>query len=422
MSIRKKGKNARKFEKNPNIRKLFGIAEPIAVRIMVIGKEAENMSKRGENIYKRKDGRWEGRYIKGRTQGGKARYGYIYAKTYREVKAKLNQLPEKPLPAENVDSQDGADATSVKEMAELWFTSVCPQIKESTSVKYRNILNAYVLPKLGSVLLRDMTRECIEAYCNRLLLDGGARGSGLSAKTVSDVLAVLRSILRFAEENGKTPPCDGRSVQIKKNSKEMRVFSKAEQELLCQKLYGDLSAPNVGILVCLFTGLRVGEICALRWEDVSLREKTIHVHQTMQRIQTAGDDSAKTKVIITAPKSACSIRTIPIPDEIADVIARFGQSPRGYFLTGCENKFIEPRTMQNHFKRLLDECAIQTANYHALRHTFATRCVELGFDVKSLSEILGHASVNITMNRYVHPSLELKRENMQRLSSLIAVR
>ena len=142
----------------------------------------------------------------------------------------------------------------------------------------------------------------------------------------------------------------------------------------------------------------------------------------MQRIQNDDDSGPKSKVIVTTPKSRCSIRTIPIPDDIASVIIDFRQSKNGYFLTGQENKYIEPRTMQNHFKRLLKKCAIDSSNFHALRHTFATRCVELGFDVKTLSEILGHASVNITMNRYVHPSMELKRENMQRLTSLIAVK
>lgn len=199
------------------------------------------------------------------------------------------------------------------------------------------------------------------------------------------------------------------------------MFNRTEQSRLCQYLYANLNAPNLGILICLFTGLRLGEICALRWEDISLSERTIHVHQTMQRIQTGCAAGPRTKVIVTTPKSPCSIRTIPLPDDIAAVIAGVRSSAIGYFLTGREDQSIEPRTMQNHFKRVLNACAIDTANYHTLRHTFATRCVELGFDVKTLSEILGHASINITMNRYVHPSMELKRENMQRLSVLIAV-
>ena len=378
------------------------------------------MPRKGENIYKRKDGRWEGRYIKGRTSDGKAQYGYLYAKTYREVKAKRRCFLDALQTPALAGPQTCHDVT-VGEVSEGWFLSIRPQLKESTRVKYQNLLKSYLLPTLGELPLTRLTHNCIEAYCNELLLKGGAKGKGLSAKTVSDVLILLRSILRFAAERGYALACDARSIQIKIQPKEMRVFNRTEQSRLCQYLYANLNAPNLGILICLFTGLRLGEICALRWEDISLSERTIHVHQTMQRIQTGCAAGPRTKVIVTTPKSPCSIRTIPLPDDIAAVIAGVRSSAIGYFLTGREDQSIEPRTMQNHFKRVLNACAIDTANYHTLRHTFATRCVELGFDVKTLSEILGHASINITMNRYVHPSMELKRENMQRLSVLIAV-
>lgn len=125
---------------------------------------------------------------------------------------------------------------------------------------------------------------------------------------------------------------------------------------------------------------------------------------------------------MTTPKSACSIRTIPIPDELNEVLITYKKSSVGYLLTNDEHKFVEPRTMQNWFKKALKLSGIEYGNFHATRHTFATRCIELGFDVKSLSEILGHATVNITMNRYVHPTLELKKENMKKLSSLLAVK
>ena len=166
----------------------------------------------------------------------------------------------------------------------------------------------------------------------------------------------------------------------------------------------------------------MGEICALQWEDISISDKTIHVHHTMQRIQSHNTTGPKTQIVITTPKSACSIRVIPIPDELIEMLILYQKTTSGYFLSNSEQKIVEPRIMQNHFKKVLKESDIAPANYHALRHTFATRCIELGFDIKSLSEILGHASVNITMNRYIHPSLELKKANMQKLSSLLAVK
>lgn len=142
----------------------------------------------------------------------------------------------------------------------------------------------------------------------------------------------------------------------------------------------------------------------------------------MQRLQCEPGYASKTKVIITTPKSNCSIRKIPIPDSMIDLIATEFSNRNGYLLTGHDSKYVEPRTMQNHFKRVLKECQIRDLKFHVLRHTFATRCVELSFDIKSLSEILGHASVNITMNRYVHPTMDLKRENMNKLSDLFTVK
>lgn len=164
----------------------------------------------------------------------------------------------------------------------------------------------------------------------------------------------------------------------------------------------------------------MGELCALRWEDISLVDHTIYIHKTMQRIKNRGEAVAKTKIIVDEPKSSCSNRLIPIPQVIIAILEAM-PSKSGYFLTGTEQQ-IEPRIMQNQFKRILEKCHIEHANFHALRHTFATRCIELKFDPESLSEILGHANVAITTNRYVHPSMDLKRDQMQRLSELFAVK
>lgn len=142
----------------------------------------------------------------------------------------------------------------------------------------------------------------------------------------------------------------------------------------------------------------------------------------MQRLQNYESTTSKTKVLVTPPKSSCSIRKIPIPDEIFTLMAALRHNGNSYFLTGSDQKYVEPRSMQYRFQSVIKKCNIPPTNFHTLRHTFATRCVELGFDVKSLSEIWGHASVNITMNRYVHPSMELKQENMNKLSDLFAVK
>lgn len=378
------------------------------------------MPRKGENIYKRKDGRWEGRFIKGRTSQGKALYGYVYAKTYYELKKKMTRaVQEQHEESKRID----ADYTAIqlKSVAEEWFRSVQPRIKESTRAKYKNLLNSYVMPSLGEECIHTLSYERLEQFCSQLLLTGGKEGKGLSPKTVSDVFSLIRMILQYSVNKGNIPPCTAKTITVRQQQRETRVLSRSEQKRLCQYLYAHLDNRNMGILICLFTGLRVGEICALKWRDISLQEQTLYVHQTMQRIQSQTDAKKRTKILISTPKSTCSIRKIPLPDELTQVLWRFKSSEDTYILTGS-GKYIEPRTMQNHFKKIAEECLIQNASYHALRHTFATRCVELGFDVKSLSEILGHAAVNITMNRYVHPTMDLKRENMKRLSDLFAVK
>ncbi len=415
------------------------------------------MSKRGENIYKRKDGRWEGRYIKERTAAGKAVYGYVYARSYKETRLKLQNAVQMMRSASAGQLEDGRQMY-FGTLAENWFGHIRPLTKESTYRKYWNLWNSYIRPELGEMRFAEITQDVLEACCKAMLVSGGQEGTGLSAKTVSDALSLIRNIFRYYAGRKLPVPCDTRTVMVKQSTKEMRILSMKEQQALCSYIYMDLSIRNVGVLLCLFTGIRVGEVCALRWEDISFPDKTVHIHRTMQRIQVdcgggsrdtdhagsgerrdtdhAGSGERRdtgntgsrerrakeprTKIIVTTPKSKCSIRTIPIPDELLQIIESVRGAASGYFLTGSEKRWVEPRTMQNHFKKLLKCCAIEDANYHALRHTFATRCVELGFDVKSLSEILGHASVNITMNRYVHPSMQLKQANMQRLSEMMS--
>lgn len=377
------------------------------------------MPRKGENIYKRKDGRWEGRYIKSRSCTGKIIYGYVYAKTYRETKVKLREVI--PLHNSKSTAPSVANTNSFSAVASDWLEGVKTQSKESTQNKYENLLNNYILPTYGDQTLDNITYDFIESHCNDLL-SVGKGGHGLSPKTVTDVLSVVRNVLKFAIRKGMYVPCDGSDIQVKCTTKPMRVLSKTEQARLCKFLLVNPEPCDIGILVCLFTGLRVGEICALRWEDVSFSDQTLHVHYTLQRLQNKSDNGApKTKVVVTAPKSSCSIRTIPMPDELSKLLKEHQKSSVGYLLTNDENKYVEPRTMQNRFKKVLELSGVESANFHSLRHTFATRCIELGFDLKSLSEILGHATVNITMNRYVHPTLELKKENMKKLSSLLAV-
>lgn len=381
------------------------------------------MPRKGENIYKRKDGRWEGRYIRDRVNG-KAKYGYVFAHSYKEVKIKLTNA--KALLASNTSAVPVIASEllicSFSRASDEWIQANKSQWKESSTVKYINILNNHLLPEFGQRNITDISRTDIQDYISRLLISGGRNNTGLAPKTVNSIISVMKNVFELATETKGCTLVNFKGLAVKQPQKQMRILSQSEQNILTGYLLEKSSDTDIGILLSLYTGLRVGEVCALKWEDISFRDKCIHVKKTMQRIQVKGNLDHKSEIIISTPKSECSVRDVPIPDKLMLMLQKRQNAPNTYFLTGKTNLYVEPRTMQNRFKSTIKKAGIAPANFHALRHTFATRCIELGFDIKSLSEILGHASVNITLNRYVHPSMELKQKNMNMLSDLLAVK
>ncbi len=373
------------------------------------------MSKKGENIYKRKDGRWEGRYIKFYDGLGKAKYGYIYGKTYGETKSKLQDAQAK---LNNGILPENKNRILYSEVIESWLQSVRINVKESTYMRYRQLISTHILDELGKYPINRISSQLVERFVEDKLLNGRLDGKGgLSPKTVTDIITIIKSSMDYAAYNGIPVTCNLSKLSIKKNEKEMRVLTTEEQKKLASVLLNEMDLYKLGVLISLYTGIRIGELCALKWENLSIDCKTLKIRETMQRIQCPEEtETSKTKIVFTEPKSKCSIRDIPLPDFLIDIIKQFQGVPKAYVLTGDKNRYVEPRTMQNHFQKYVKESGIEKANYHSLRHTFATRCVEVGFEIKSLSEILGHANVNITLNRYVHSSFELKSNNMNKLS------
>lgn len=306
-----------------------------------------------------------------------------------------------------------------------WLEYIRPRIKESSYVKYTNQIELHIDKEIGHLPVEGINTAVIDEFINTLLT--GKEGiPPLSTKTVTDILGVVRNVIRYINIRYQRMDCDLSQIVIKKEESRMRILSREEEEQLIRYLMEYPSPMNCGIFLTLFTGLRIGEVCALTWQDIHLKEKEVYIRKTMQRIQNKNlnqnqeEEDSRTRIIITSPKSRKSIRCIPIPGGVAEILGEYERYGNEYLLTGRANRYVEPRTLQYHFKKVLRKSRIEEANYHALRHTFATRCIELGFDLKSLSEILGHASVNITLNRYVHPSMELKRDNMEKLSGLIA--
>ena len=199
----------------------------------------------------------------------------------------------------------------------------------------------------------------------------------------------------------------------KRKSPEIQLLDEAEQKTLQQYIGDNQNRSTMGTALSMTTGLRIGELCPLQWRDIDLEKRILTVSKTMQRIQCP-TASSKPKLIITNPKSESSRRQIPIPECMVSFLIKFKGKPNEYILTGTE-KPIEPRAMQYRFQTILKSAKLPSVHFHALRHIFASNCIKLGFDVKALSELLGHSSVEITLNRYVHSSFDQKREYMKRV-------
>lgn len=367
------------------------------------------MSK-GENIFKRKDGRWEARYIKDRSPAGKARYGFCYGKTYKEAKDKVTRAKAVLLAGE-------VASASVRRTLSLycdeWLGLRKPEVKESTYVKYGTMLERHIKPGLGNHPPADITAVMIDGFARSLLLEGA-----LAPKTVRDILVVLKCVLNYAArlERGVCAPVAIAYPKCPRS--EMRVLSHQEQRRFMAYLMNDMDTCKFGMLLALFTGIRIGELCALRWDCISEEDKTLRVAATLQRLRDVNAvGTARTRLVTGAPKSVASVRTIPLTDCVAELCGRMRPSiSAAYVLTGTET-CMEPRTLQYRMSKFTRACGLEGVHFHTLRHTFATRAVEVGFEIKSLSEVLGHSSTTVTLDRYVHSSMELKRSNMNRLAA-----
>lgn len=363
------------------------------------------MPKRGENIYKRKDGRWEGRYIRGRSPSGRAEYGYVYAGSYRECRAKrqkcLDACREAPV---------AASSLTLNQAAERFLADKQDDLKRSTLARYTYVLEHYILPVFGAVLLSQLTANQISEFLRRL------QKNGLSGKSARDVGVLLKSILRYSAKKLDCPS-PGMTVELPAyRRKQIDIFYPDEIQRLAQMIMDEPTTTGIGILLTLNTGLRLGELCALQYKDIDLRNGVVHVRKTVQRIRS-GD---RTSLMVLPPKSDSARRTIPLPGDMAALLQKLVQShPNGenYLLTG-KNVPMEPRTMQYQYRALLKAAGIPYRNFHTLRHTYASRCVERGIDVKSLSEMLGHADIRTTLQVYVHSSLEHKMRVIQSICFL----
>lgn len=372
------------------------------------------MPRRGENIRKRADGRWEARYIKSRTSDGRAEYGYVYAKTYAEARQKKQEA----LAARKLERSD-AHGESLGAVMLLWLNGKKSGVKPSTYANYAAIVQNHLLPAMGDLPAERLTTALVDEYVAQNLEDPQEGRAGLSAKTISDHLAVLKLIADYAREMGLLPDTVIRFHRPRLRAPAIDILPPEEQAKLESHLLTRLDSYALGVLLTLYTDLRIGELCALRFCDIDLEEGLLEVNRTMLRIrETRPNGPARTRLLIDAPKTRSSKRKIPLSQffvtEISALRRRAGRAT-DYLLTASE-QFIEPRNYYERYQRMLREAGLPPHSFHALRHTFATRCIENGLDPKSVSELLGHANVRITLERYVHPSLEGKRKFLERFS------
>ena len=371
------------------------------------------MARKGENIYKRKDGRWEGRYIVGRKPNGQARYASVYGKGYQETKEKLEKRK-----GDRFRALPRCQLT-VKLMLEIWLPQRMADIKESTYQRYTLLIQMHILPYLGNVRINCLTAETLLTYIKELQKSGRLDGrGGLSPKTVNDVVCVLKSALKLV---GRKYAVNGELFEVKAPSvhaKRVETLGARECAALSQSIQAKPDLNGAAYLLALNTGLRLGEVCGLKWSDISFGEQTLTVNRTVLRLKAG----MRTQLTVQTPKTETSVREIPLTAPMLSFLARLrnGAAEDAYILTG-KRVPMEPRTLQYRFQAFLRDQGMKRHHFHSLRHTFATRSIEKGVDAKTLSEMLGHRSVKTTLQLYVHPTMLHKRRIAEAVSSFLPV-
>lgn len=380
----------------------------LAVKISVKMKGG-HMPKRGENIYKRKDGRWEGRIKKTAACSNERKYKYFYGKTYKEVRQKMEEYRKSPSQTEELP------AWNMREASEIWLRNGKPEWKPTTYRVYRQAIDKYVIPILGTMKINKINVQILEKF--RLQIEEG--NASLSHNYQCYICALVRRIL-FHAKNKYGCEIQVPALSVARNKKN-RIELPGDYSLAVLENYllqNSADDTCLGILIALYTGIRIGELCALMWEDIDLEEQVIHIRKNLQRTMETEGGTNKTKVVLLNPKTANSLRFIPIPPALCGLMKDRKKST-GFIISGVRKEWIDIRTLQYRFKQILRQCGIGYFNFHMLRHAFATRCIAMGVDMKSLSEILGHSSVQITMSLYVHPTIQQKKQQMDKFTPYI---
>lgn len=390
------------------------------------------MSKKKANgegsISKRTDGRYMARY----TVNGKRKA--IYGSTHEEVRIKLNEILN--------EIAKGTYVEPKKDTLETWLnewlvTYALPTVKQSTYISYEGYVRLHLVPELGNIKLSALSTEQIQRFFNKKKRDNNGK-KGLSPKTLRNIYNMFNSTLEQAvfSKHIATNPLHGVKLPSAEK-KEIEILSAEEQSILQQAVLASEELPAFGIIFTLSTGVRLGELIGFQWGDVNMTKKTIRVRRTVGRLQKV-DENGKllsknagtptTEIVIRSPKSITSQREIPLFDELWDGLMEYREKQQEIFEAFGNNfdnsthifcmptgKVYDPRTYEDLFKRTLKAAELPGINFHALRHSFATRALEAGMDIKVLSSILGHAQASTTLNLYGHALPDHKRASMDKM-------
>ena len=298
---------------------------------------------------------------------------------------------------------------NISQIAGLWKEEKRQFVKKSTFAAYSLIVETHLQPAFGN--LTAITEKDVQDFVLHKL------NGGLSQKTIKDMLIVLRMILKFG---AKKNYCVYAPIDVifptDRERQELEVLSIANQKKIMRFVEDNFTFRNLGIFICLSTGIRIGEICALTWVDIDIENGVIHIRKTIQRIYIRENGIRYTELMIDTPKTATSIRDIPMTKDLLSVLKPLRKVVNdSFFVLTNDSMPTEPRTYRNYYKKLLVKLDIPPIKFHGLRHSFATRCIESHCDYKTVSVILGHSNISTTLNLYVHPNYEQKKKCIDKM-------
>ena len=293
--------------------------------------------------------------------------------------------------------------TKISDIIALWQIDKKLYVKKSSYSAYMLLIENHLLPIFGN--MTTVEEQDVQAFVFQKL------DAGLSQKTIKDILIVLKMVLKFGVKNKmlEYSPIDVQ-YPTEREKHDIEVLSKANQRRLMEYIREHFTFRNLGIYICLSAGVRIGEICALTWEDIDTDSGIISVRKTIQRIYNVDESNRRTELLIDTPKTKNSIRDIPMSKDLVRMLKPIKKvvNPSFFVLTN-DAKPTEPRTYRNYYKKLMRELNLPDLKFHGLRHSFATRCIESNCDYKTVSVLLGHSNISTTLNLYVHPNMEQKK-------------